>query len=170
MARCEIILAEHLENYPLMQFFSFADLDLHLYVNTTGILTSPYYPSFYLGSTSRRWCLETLNNHRIHLKFLYLDIELDPACRNDYIMIQDSKLSEKQFYFCGITIPEDFKSSSNQVLIVFKSNEKNSRTGFKIQYSVVKGKKRNLLFNCTCVNFAMHFQWKLCFFDRKSNE
>ena len=153
-----------------MQFFFFSDLDLHLYVNTTGILTSPYYPSFYLGSMSRRWCLEALNNHRIHLKFLYLDIESDPACRNDYIMIQDSKLSEKRFYFCGKTIPEDFKSSSNQVLIVFKSNEKYSRTGFKIQYSVVEGKMRNLLFHCTCVNFAMHFQWKLCFFDRKSNE
>ena len=88
----------------------------------------------------RQWHLETLNNHRIHLKFFYLNVESDPTCRNDYIMIQDDKMSEKQFYFCGKTIPEVFKSSSNQVLIVFKSNENISRAGFKIQYSVVKGK------------------------------
>ena len=118
----------------------FTDFDSYLSINSTGVLTSPYYPSVYLNNMSRRWHLETLNGHRIHLKFLYLNIESYPTCRNDYIMIQDGKISGKQFYFCGKTLPEVFKSTSNQVLVVFKSNENISRTGFKIQYSVVKGK------------------------------
>ena len=115
-------------------------MDTHLSINTSGILTSPYYPSFYLNNMSRRWHLEASIGQRIHITFLFLNIEPDPKCNNDYVMIQDGATSEKQFYFCGKTLPAEFKSSSNQLLIVFKSNDKIARTGFKIRYTIGKGK------------------------------
>jgi hypothetical protein len=115
----------------------FTDFETHLTINTSGVLTSPYYPSVYLNNITRRWHLKTTNGQRVRLKFLYLNIERDPECKNDYVMIQDG---EKQFYFCGRTIPDDFKSRSNQLLITFKSDENIVRTGFKIQYTIVEGK------------------------------
>ena len=127
-------------NQQLITCF-FTDFDTHLSINTTGILTSPYYPLFYLNNLNRRWHLQTLKNHKINLQFLYLNIERDPTCKNDYIMIQDGGTTSNDIsYYCGKTMPEIFKSRSNKLLIVFKTNEEIVRTGFKIQYSVVKGK------------------------------
>ena len=145
--------------------FCFADFDIHLHVNSSGVLTSPYYPWSYLSNITRRWLLETFNKQQIYLKFLYINIEDDPKCNNDYISFQDGEISEKKFYFCGKTIPVEFKSSSNKVLIVFKSNQKIARTGFKIQYKIAKG-KRTIVFCCACIVFHP-YAMSIFFINRK---
>ncbi|CAB4034091.1 G- coupled receptor GRL101 [Paramuricea clavata] len=152
-------------------------MDTHLLINTSGILTSPYYPSFYLNNMSRRWHLEASNSQRIHIAFLYLDIEQYPTCKNDYVMIQDGRSSEKQSYFCGKSIPAEFKSSSNQLLIVFKSNNKTAGTGFKIRYMIVKENEDdgclladvpNCPENCRCYRWPLD-QSKISVYARDLN-
>ncbi len=129
-----------------LNFFLFTDFDIHLFINRFRVLTSIYYPWHYLNNMDQRWHLETLRSQRIHLKFLYLNTEREPTCKNDYIVIDDGDSRwRKQFYICGKIVPVEFKSSSNKLLIRFKSNHKISQTGFKIQCSIVGGKRTMVL-------------------------
>ena len=81
--------------------------------------------------------------HVIRLEFFYFQLEATgPQCLNDYVEVFDgnSTYSASLGRFCGHTHPAMLESSSNNLLVVFKSDNKEVRTGFKAIYDMRKGK------------------------------
>ena len=79
---------------------------------------------------------------RSDLNFFYSQLETTgPQCLNDYVEVFDgnSTYSASLGRFCGHTHPAMLESSSNNLLVVFKSDNKGMRTGFKAYYDTRKG-------------------------------
>lgn len=81
--------------------------------------------------------------HVIRLEFLYFQLEqTELRCLNDYVEVFDgnSTYSTSLGRFCGHTFPAMLESSLNDMLVVFKSDNKVVRSGFKAHYAIRKGK------------------------------
>ena len=79
----------------------------------------------------------------IRLEFFYSQLEATgPQCLNDYVEVFDgnSTYSTSLGRFCGHTHPAMLESPSNNLLVVFKSDNKEVRMGFKAIYDMRKGK------------------------------
>ena len=77
----------------------------------------------------------------VRLEFLYFRLEEESRCLNDYVEVFDggSIYSVSLGRFCGHTYPTLLESSSTDMLVVFKSNGKIVRPGFKAHYYATKG-------------------------------
>ena len=114
-----------------------------LFTDKTGVITSPYYPGYYANDSWCEWLVTAAFGHVIRLEFFYFQLEATgPQCLNDYVEVFDgnSTYSASLGRFCGHTHPAMLESSSNNLLVVFKSDNKEVRTGFKAIYDMRKGK------------------------------
>ena len=118
----------------------------YLFIHASGFLTSPYYPSFYLNNMKRQWQLRAPLGKRVHIKFLYLNLEDDPQCGRDFVSLQDIGRFNKTSFYCGKTLSAKFTSRNNLLHITFQTDNSNFRTGFKLQYDVIDGEKYSGLF------------------------
>lgn len=103
---------------------------------------SPYYPGYYTTNSWCEWRITAPFGHVIRFQFLYFNLERgDTRCLNDYIEVFDGNSADSTSLgrFCGHYYPEMLESSSNNMLIVFKSDSKVVRTGFKAEYYTRKG-------------------------------
>lgn len=108
---------------------------------------SPYYPGYYTTSSWCEWRVTATIGHVIRLKFIYFNLErADSRCLNYYVEVFDGNSTDSTSLgrFCGYSHPEILESSSNDMLVVFKSDSKVLRTGFKAEYYTRKGKNRVL--------------------------
>ena len=113
-----------------------------LFTDKTGVITSPYYPGYYANDSWCEWLVTAAFGHVIRLKFFYFQLEATgPQCLNDYVEVFDgnSTYSASLGRFCGHTHPAMLESSSNNLLVVFKSDNEGMRTGFKAYYDMRKG-------------------------------
>lgn len=104
---------------------------------------SPYYPGYYATNSWCEWRITAPVGHLIRLEFVYFNLERgDIRCLKDYVEVLDgtSADSTSRGRFCGYNYPEMLESSSNNMLIVFKSDSKVVRTGFKAEYYTRKGR------------------------------
>ncbi|XP_052212493.1 cubilin-like [Dreissena polymorpha] len=97
-----------------------------------GVITSPYYPLDYENYNDCEWAIRAQEGKRIKLDFTYFATE---NC-NDYLEIFNgpSKSSPYIGIFCGWTIPSGFRSQSNSVYFVFKTDGSNTFRGFSLTY------------------------------------
>ncbi len=105
---------------------------------------SPYYPGYYATDSWCEWRVTAPIGHVIRLEFLYFQLEqTDPRCLNDYVEVFDGNSTDSTSLgrFCGHTYAEMLESSLNDMLVVFKSDSKGVRPGFKAQYYTRKGEK-----------------------------
>ena len=141
-----------------------------LFTDKTGVIKSPYYPGYYANDSWCEWLVTAAFGHVIRLEFFYFQLEATgPQCLNDYVEVFDgnSTYSALLGRFCGHTHPAMLESSSNNLLVVFKSDNKEVRTGFKAIYDMRKGKfkKSHFLFseNLYLKKFIF-LSWDIIFF------
>ena len=77
----------------------------------------------------------------IRLEFKYFQLEDHPTCQNDYVEVQDGLTLSSRLLgrFCGNVFPTIIESTTNKMLVRFKTNDKTVRTGFKALYFSQKG-------------------------------
>lgn len=117
---------------------------------------SPYYPGYYASDSWCEWHITAPIGHVIRLEFLYFQLErTEPRCLNDYVEVFDgnSAYSASLGRFCGHTYPEVLESASNEMLVVFKTDNKVVHSGFKAKFYTRKGENKVLYHyaSCTCI-------------------
>ncbi|XP_029380756.1 neuropilin-1a-like [Echeneis naucrates] len=110
-------------------------------VESGGYFTSPGYPFDYLPSERCVWVITAQEpDQKILLTFnAYFHLE-DKDCKHDYVEVYNggTELSPLVGRFCGIVAPSPIKSSGNQLLIKFVSNDEIQDSGFSAQYKVLQ--------------------------------
>ncbi|XP_067928524.1 bone morphogenetic protein 1-like [Watersipora subatra] len=85
------------------------------------------------------WLLQAPTNKLVRLEFIAFEVEAEPECGYDYIEVFDGgdQLSEKFGRFCGSTPPSPFVSTSNELLLKFRSDDTVNWKGFHAVYKLV---------------------------------
>lgn len=123
-----------------------------------GLIVSPYYPGYYATNSWCEWHVTAPIGHVIRFEFVYFNLERgDARCQNDYVEVFDGNSTDSTSLgrFCGYNYPEMLESSSNNMLIMFKSDSKVVRTGFKAEYYSRKGKTEFCATFFICVKFEV---------------
>ncbi|MBN3302309.1 CDCP2 protein, partial [Amia calva] len=151
----------------------------------SGIIASPDYPDNYPNSAECSWTVRVSNRTVVSLVFLDFQLENNEECNFDYVALFDGPtVSHKHLgNYCGSDGPPNTISSSNQLLVVFKSDFNIGGRGFKAHYysgecqQILTGIKGNFTSpqypniypnNINChwtVNLATGYRIKLFFSD-----
>lgn len=111
--------------------------------NSSGFIFSPHFPGYYPPLTLCRWTIKVAPGKNIKLRFLEFQLEDHPSCYSDYIEVYDgyeTKTKKLLGRYCGLRFPDFLESSTNVMLIKFVSNDKVTRSGFKMHYTSEEGK------------------------------
>ena len=108
----------------------------------SGIILSPHHPGYYPPLTCCHWTINVPRGNTIKLRFQEFQLEDHPSCFNDFLDIY-SGLKPRKFMgkYCGERFPAFVESSSNVMVITFKSNDNIAGLGFKLLYTSEKGKE-----------------------------
>ena len=109
--------------------------------DSSGIIVSPFFPSYYLDNMACTWHITVPEGDVIHLHFSEFRLEDHLTCDNDFVEIFDgpSTLGKRLGKFCGYTFPSHIQSSSNRVVVQFRSNDRITTTGFQAHYQSLQG-------------------------------
>ena len=106
-------------------------------------ITSPNFPQNYPNNEYCTWNIYAPRGHLIELVILELEIESDgDKCSYDWLEFHDvgdkNSLdgSEVENRLCSNNHPNKIVSTTNRVRLIFKTDDVQTRTGFKIRYSV----------------------------------
>ncbi|XP_060536860.1 cubilin [Cylas formicarius] len=101
------------------------------------IIQTPKYPQDYSNNVECVWEVRSNPGNFIKLNFIErFHIEEVTDCVNDYVEVFDFRddswmsLGRK----CGRTAPDEFRSTTNKMKIIFRSNDKISASGFKAKW------------------------------------
>lgn len=121
-------------------FFLFSVCE-RTFTSSSDYIFSPHYPGYYPPLTRCHWMVKVPAGNIIKLQFLEFQLEDHSSCYNDFIEVYSgwNKARRKIGKYCGQRFPTFLKSSSNSMEIVFVSNDKITRSGFKLQYTSEKG-------------------------------
>lgn len=108
----------------------------------SGQITSPNYPRNYVDGLNYYWLLTVEPGQIVEVTMDDVDLEDTSDCRNDFLKIYDGSSARDTLLrtYCGrlITVSvETLKSSGNKLYIHFKSDDRNTRPGFKISWEAV---------------------------------
>ncbi|XP_006159809.2 LOW QUALITY PROTEIN: cubilin [Tupaia chinensis] len=106
-------------------------------VGESGVITSPNYPASYDSLTHCSWLLEAPEGHTITLTFTDFDIESHSACAWDSVTIRNggSPGSPIIGQYCGNSNPRTIQSGSNQLVVIFNSDQSIQNGGFYATWS-----------------------------------
>ncbi|XP_023016013.2 cubilin [Leptinotarsa decemlineata] len=104
----------------------------------TGSIISPHYPEPYSRNTECMWKIVTSTGSRIQVIFADIDLEKHVQCLADYVQLFDGLTinSNSLGRFCN-EIVEPIKSTSNKMLVKFRSDVAFQGRGFQLQYTTV---------------------------------
>ncbi|XP_072033776.1 uncharacterized protein [Amphiura filiformis] len=104
----------------------------------SGAILSPRYPQNYPINIECTWIIQAQSGFVVSAEFLYFDLEEANSglCLFDSLEIRDggSVSSPVLSSSCGSTIPASVTSSGTLLWVRFKSDDMDSRTGFKLTY------------------------------------
>ena len=106
----------------------------------SGVVSSPHYPSYYPSLLNCLWRITAKPGHVIRIQFMRFELEYHRECRADYVAIYDVSSESVIGRYCGRQYPEFVESTGPKLLISFKTDARNTATGFKATYTVVKSK------------------------------
>uniref|UniRef100_A0A4W3IJA7 CUB domain containing protein 2 n=1 Tax=Callorhinchus milii TaxID=7868 RepID=A0A4W3IJA7_CALMI len=120
----------------IMRWLCFADVCGGVLTGLSGLLSSPQYPDNYPNNAECRWVMQVSNSTVVSLVFYDFQLEKSEDCSFDYVSLFDGpSVSHRHLgHFCGGTKPPDIVSSTNQLLLVFKSDFNIGGRGFKASY------------------------------------
>jgi len=102
-----------------------------------GSVQSPNYPDQYSDNSECQYLIQTPEDSRINVHINYIDIEPSDHCVYDYLEIYDgpSMNDTNLGKLCGTGPVNDILSSTNELLVYFKSDSSITYGGFSISYS-----------------------------------
>ncbi|XP_077342767.1 scavenger receptor cysteine-rich domain-containing protein DMBT1-like isoform X3 [Lithobates pipiens] len=102
----------------------------------SGVFSSPFYPGLYPNNALCIWEIRVLPGHTVDLSFLYMDLEYTSSCSYDSVTIYDGlPLSSSPLGKICSSVNSTFKSSSNVMGVVFRTDSSVQRSGFQAFYS-----------------------------------
>ncbi|KAG5893859.1 hypothetical protein JTB14_005468 [Gonioctena quinquepunctata] len=104
----------------------------------SGSIISPHYPEPYNRNTECIWKIVTSPSSRIQVIFSDIDLEKQVQCIADYVQLFDgpTTTSKSLGKFCS-EIVEPIKSTTNKMLVKFRSDVSFQARGFQLQYTTV---------------------------------
>ncbi|VDI21612.1 cubilin, partial [Mytilus galloprovincialis] len=102
--------------------------------NTSGIITSPNYPSDYNNDLDCEYIIKSPTKQPITLVFEDFDIEDDDDCTKDYVSVKDGT-NILLGTFCGDNIPYPLLALSGVIILKFHSNNEDSEKGFRAVFN-----------------------------------
>lgn len=105
-----------------------------------GVITSPGYPQNYANSLVCQYLITVGVNRKIVVDFKFLKTEQN----FDRIEIYDGNNYGTHLLgnFSGDSRPPPIISSTNNILIKFRTDRSDTRTGFELQYHTVPAKSK----------------------------
>lgn len=102
-----------------------------------GTLTSPNSPDDYRANQECVWRITVPKAYLVGLMFQSFEIENHDNCVYDYLEIRDGpdETSPSLGKFCGYKVPEDIKSSGNQLYVKFVSDGSVQKAGFSATFT-----------------------------------
>ncbi|XP_041108452.1 adhesion G-protein coupled receptor G6 isoform X3 [Polyodon spathula] len=109
--------------------------------SSSGVFTSPCYPSEYPNSQACKWTLQAPAGYIIQITFLDFEIEEAPQCIYDHVIVSSGKDDVR---FCGLTANGlTLNSTGNVMNVSFTTDFSVQKKGFKISYKQVAVSLRN---------------------------
>ena len=108
-----------------------------LLTGTFGSFNSPNFGNGeYFSDDNCYWLISSDIFNRVKLTFDSFDIEADPQCMRDRVIVYDGPTEQAPVLgtFCGYSLPNPLESSSAQLLVKFESDSSAQRTGFKASF------------------------------------
>ncbi|KAK2563539.1 Matrilin-2 [Acropora cervicornis] len=110
------------------------------FVGDTGVITSPNHPDHHPLSLDCLYDIRVSNGSIVALAFSYFDLEpaeTHSGCVYDHIEVFDGSVSTASSLgkFCGNTKPALIRSTSNELLLKFHSDQSITRPGFVASYT-----------------------------------
>lgn len=137
----DVIMAESSHSLgwrPILFFLSFAGCN-ETFTGLNGTFHSPNYPRNYPDGQYCSWRIAVRQSQRIHLNFTNFSLESDN--NTDSLSVYDGENSTGEMlgvFYGGHPPPkEGIYSSSNQMLVIFKSDWSISLIGFRASYKAV---------------------------------
>ena len=117
----------------LLSFFATA----LMYTALQGNFTSTGYPNNYPINAFQNYTIKINQDCRIEIAFEVFDLQSSSTCRYDYVKIYNVIGSSQILAatYCGRG-PRTFKSSTNEVLVQFKSDGSINKKGFFARYKL----------------------------------
>ncbi|XP_024128923.1 CUB domain-containing protein 2 isoform X1 [Oryzias melastigma] len=102
----------------------------------SGVISSPGYPQEYSNNADCSWTVQVSNASVVTFVFLDFQLENNEGCNFDFVSLFDGSTLSHQHLgkFCGGEKPPNVITTSNQLLVVFKSDFNIGGRGFKAYY------------------------------------
>ena len=114
----------------------------------TNEITSPNFPLEYPNDVRCAWKIIVQQGYLIELNIIELNIESEnDECIYDWLEYQNFDTADNKTEprsrnkLCGNNPPTKIVSTGNKVILKFKTDEGETRTGFKIRYSRISAGK-----------------------------
>lgn len=107
----------------------------------TGVIHSTNYPNNYPATQNCEWLIQVPVNHLVNLTFSDFDIEDTENCTQDYVRIYDGPSQDAPVLgsHCRNELPPSYISSSNEMLVVMRTDATVAAKGFKASYNIACG-------------------------------
>lgn len=102
----------------------------------SGVISSPGYPQEYSNNADCSWAIHVSNTTVVTLVFLDFQLENNEGCNFDFVALFDGPTVTHRHLgkYCGTDKPPNIITTSNQLLVVFKSDFNIGGRGFKAYY------------------------------------
>ncbi|KAM9322325.1 CUB domain-containing protein 2 [Pholidichthys leucotaenia] len=102
----------------------------------SGIISSPGYPQEYSNNADCSWTIHVSNTSVVTLIFLDFQLENNEGCNFDFVAVFDGPTVTHRHLgkHCGADKPPKIVTTTNQLLMVFKSDFNIGGRGFKAYY------------------------------------
>ena len=102
----------------------------------SGVIASPGYPEEYSNNADCSWTVHVSNTSVVTFVFLDFQLENNEGCNFDFVALFDGPTVTHRLLgkFCGADKPPNIVTTSNQLLVVFKSDFNIGGRGFKAYY------------------------------------
>ncbi|XP_033347146.1 cubilin [Bombus vosnesenskii] len=106
------------------------------FTTDTGIIFSKNYPKNYPHSQNCKWLIQVDQNYIVNMTFLDFDIEDSRNCTDDYVQIYDGPTTDSPLLgtHCGNELPPSYESTSNEMLVVMRTDRILGAKGFQARY------------------------------------
>ncbi|XP_043934264.1 embryonic protein UVS.2-like [Protopterus annectens] len=112
------------------------------FMTSSGVFSSPNYPSTYPDNMDCTWVIITSPGKRIQLQMNAFRLQggFNNGCPNDYVTIHDGTHHTSPILgkYCGDVAVPQVVSSRNEMMLQFHSDFTRGQTGFQAQYRIVK--------------------------------
>lgn len=102
----------------------------------SGVISSPGYPQEYSNNADCSWTIHVSNTSVVSLVFIDFQLENNEGCNFDFVALFDGPTVTHRHLgnYCGADRPPNIVTTSNQLLVVFKSDFNIGGRGFKAHY------------------------------------